>query len=55
MKRLKTLLIFLLIVSCSQEKKQILVETEYQKELNAFFKDASTSPLKDSDRKHFVG
>jgi len=55
MKRLKTLLIFLLIVSCSQEKKQILGETEYQKELNAFFKDASTSPLKDKDRKDFEG
>ena len=55
MKRLQILLICLVIVSCSQDKKQILGETEYQKELNAFFKDATTSPLKDKDRKNFEG
>nr|WP_241678390.1 DUF1684 domain-containing protein [Algibacter amylolyticus] len=30
-------------------------ETEFQKELNAEYKDASKSPLKDKDRKNFKG
>lgn len=55
MKKITILLLGIILVSCSQEKKQILGETEYQKELNAFFKDATTSPLKDKDRKNFEG
>ena len=55
MKKIAILLLGIILVSCSQEKKQILGETEYQKELNAFFKDATTSPLKDKDRKSFEG
>jgi hypothetical protein len=30
-------------------------DTEFQRELNAEYKDATTSPLKDKDRKHFEG
>ena len=55
MKKIAILFLGIILVSCSQEKKQILGETVYQKELNAFFKDATTSPLKDKDRKNFEG
>ena len=55
MKKITILLICFVIVSCSQDKKQILGETEYQKGLNAFYKDATTSPLKDVDRRDFEG
>ncbi len=41
--------------SCAQGKQPILGETEFQRELNANFKDASKSPLKDKDRKNFTG
>ncbi|SFZ92211.1 hypothetical protein SAMN05428642_102592 [Flaviramulus basaltis] len=52
-------IVFLLAVlvsflSCSQ-KRAIKGDTEFQRELNAEYKDASTSPLKDKDRKHFEG
>ena len=53
---MKNLLILLLIVStfcCTQEKRPIIGETEFQRELNADYKDATKSPLKDNDRKNF--
>lgn len=51
------LICFLSVVfySCAQGKKPVLGETEHQKTQNAYFKDATTSPLKDKDRKHFRG
>lgn len=49
------LLMFICLSGCAQKKRPILGETEFQKELNADFKDASKSPLKDKDRKHFEG
>ncbi|PTX59555.1 hypothetical protein C8N46_109144 [Kordia periserrulae] len=51
------LLISLLIlnISCSQEKNQVKGETEFQRELNAEYKDASKSPLKEKDLKTFEG
>ena len=55
---MKLLLIALLLVftvSCAQEKKPILGDTPFQKELNAEYKDATTSPLKKKDREHFEG
>lgn len=56
MKPLITLLIFITcLVSCAQEKKALKGETAFQRELNAEYKDATTSPLKDADRKHFEG
>ena len=51
-----TLFLFLFCaLSCKQNKRPIKGETEFQKELNAEYKDASTSPLKDEDRKTFEG
>lgn len=41
--------------SCAQEKKVLSGETEWQKEMNADFKDATKSPLKDKDLKKFEG
>ncbi|GAL81795.1 hypothetical protein JCM19274_354 [Algibacter lectus] len=41
------------VLSCGQNKRPILGETEFQKTINAEYKDASTSPLKDKDRKVF--
>jgi len=49
------ILIVSLAVSCAQKKQPLLGETEFQRELNADFKDATTSPLKDKDRKNFMG
>jgi len=41
--------------SCGQEKAPLLGETEFQLKLNADYKDASKSPLKEADRKTFKG
>jgi uncharacterized protein (DUF1684 family) len=43
------------LVSCGEGKKAIQGETEFQRDLNAEYKDATTSPLKDKDRKQFEG
>ncbi len=50
-------LIFLMIcaVACAQDKQTLNGETEWQKEMNAEFKDASKSPLKKKDLKKFKG
>lgn len=54
---MKTIYSFLLGVfflwSCAPEKQPILGETEFQRNLNAEFKDASKSPLKKKDRRDF--
>ena len=55
---MKNVLIFLLVVSflsCKQEKQPLLGETDWQKEMNADFKDATKSPLKEKDRIIFKG
>lgn len=49
------LLILVTTVSCAQDKQPIAGETEFQKEINAEYKDATSSPLKDKDRKKFKG
>jgi len=56
-KGLLSILLALVLVctSCAQKKHPIKGETEFQKELNAEYKDATTSPLKDKDRKVFKG
>lgn len=41
--------------SCVKKKRALKGETEFQKNMNADFKDASKSPLKEKDRKHFEG
>ncbi|WP_405295831.1 DUF1684 domain-containing protein [Algibacter sp. Ld11] len=56
MKKLVLIAIVLVSVfSCGQNKRPILGETEFQKTINAEYKDATTSPLKDKDRKSFRG
>ena len=51
------LFVFVLIItsSCAQKKQPVLGDTEFQRELNAEYKDATSSPLKDKDRKQFKG
>ena len=54
----RVILFFMLIflVSCnSQDKRPLVGETEYQQKLNASYKDASSSPLKQQDLKIFKG
>lgn len=56
MKKITLLFSFLLIISCnSQDKRPLIGKTEYQQKLNASFKDASISPLKNKDLKNFRG
>jgi len=47
------LLVAILIISCAQDKRLLLGDTEFQRAKNSEFKDASTSPLKSKDRKVF--
>ena len=50
--------IFLLIIcaiGCKQNKEPVLGVTEFQKQMNADFKDATKSPLKEKDRMDFKG
>lgn len=51
------LLLFLAIstLTCAQDKEPILGETDWQRQMNADFKDATKSPLKDKDRNDFKG
>lgn len=54
----KIILLFAIIgmISCdSQYKRPLLGETDYQRKLNASFKDASKSPLKKKDLENFKG
>lgn len=53
MNRILILLGFCMMFSCIQDKRPILGETDFQKEMNAKFKDASKSPLTATDRKDF--
>lgn len=45
----------LIIFTCKEGKQPILGATDWQKEQNAMFKDASKSPLTDRDRQDFNG
>jgi len=49
------LFVFVATMSCAQDKQPIAGETEFQKEMNASYKDATSSPLKEKDRKKFKG
>lgn len=56
MKAFLNLFIFVsFLTSCNQGKKSIAGETDFQRTLNAEFKDATKSPLKNKDRKVFEG
>lgn len=41
--------------ACSQNKETLTATTDFQREMNADFKDATKSPLKEKDRKNFKG
>lgn len=49
------LVVSLCLFSCNNGKQPIKGDTPFQKELNAQYKDASRSPLKEADRKEFEG
>lgn len=55
--KIKCFSLFLLVfvMACAQDKRPLKGETAFQKEINAEYKDASKSPLKAKDRKHFEG
>lgn len=53
MKNLIVLFLVVFAVSCNPGKEQLLGKTEWQRKTNATFKDASKSPLKKKDLKHF--
>lgn len=55
MKNVIILSVLLALLSCTQKKRALQGATEFQKKMNADFKDASKSPLKDKDRKYFEG
>ncbi|SDS12387.1 hypothetical protein SAMN04515667_1464 [Formosa sp. Hel1_31_208] len=55
MKHFLLLFLFISTLSCAQNKRPISGDTEFQQEINAEYKDATTSPLKDKDRKNFKG
>lgn len=44
-----------MVLGCSQKKQSLKGQTEWQRETNANFKDASVSPLKPKDLKNFNG
>lgn len=46
-------LIVVVLLSCEPKKQPILGDTEWQRQKNADFKDASKSPLTNKDRKSF--
>lgn len=55
MKKLLVLFLAITTIACAQEKQPILGETDWQRQMNADFKDATKSPLTDKDRKGFKG
>lgn len=55
MRTLIYLIVFVSIFSCKEGKQPLLGGTEFQKKINAEYKDATKSPLKEKDRKTFRG
>ncbi|MFD2914854.1 DUF1684 domain-containing protein [Psychroserpens luteus] len=55
MKHIFLLLLFISTLSCAQDKTPIAGDTEFQREMNSEYKDATKSPLKAKDRKSFKG
>tara|TARA_B100000809_G_scaffold256434_1_gene296403 strand:- start:926 stop:1525 length:600 start_codon:yes stop_codon:yes gene_type:complete len=55
MKHLFLVLLFVSALSCAQDKVPVAGETEFQREINSEYKDASKSPLKAKDLKTFKG
>lgn len=54
MKQILSFFLILFVFSCGPEKRPLLGDTEYQRKMNADFKDASKSPLKKKDRERFI-
>lgn len=50
-----SVLLTISLLNCKEGKQSIQGETEFQRGINAEFKDATTSPLKKEDRKTFEG
>lgn len=55
MKNIFLIFIIIFTVACAQDKQALNGETQWQKKMNADFKDASKSPLKSKDLKTFEG
>lgn len=55
MNKLVYIFLVLLVFDCGPEKRPLLGDTEYQRKMNADFKDASKSPLKKKDLENFTG
>ena len=55
MKNLLLIITIILFASCGGKKESLQGETEFQRAMNASFKDASKSPLSNKDRKSFMG
>ena len=53
MKILLSLFLLITTLSCAQDKQPLYGDTDWQRDMNADFKDATKSPLKDKDRKGF--
>ena len=51
MKNFIYLFLIVFVSGCAQDKRMLQGETEFQREINAEYKDATKSPLKDKDRK----
>lgn len=49
------IILFAFLLGCNSGKQPIKGDTAFQRELNAEYKDASTSPLTEEDRKTFEG
>ena len=47
--------VLMCLSSCNDGKQPVKGETEFQREINAEYKDATLSPLKEEDRKEFEG
>ena len=50
-----SVIVLLIFMSCESQKRPIKSQSEFQKQQNSFFKDASKSPLKSKDLKAFDG
>ncbi|WP_338733033.1 DUF1684 domain-containing protein [Mangrovimonas cancribranchiae] len=55
MRFILSLFLAVTLFTCAQDKQPLLGDTDWQREQNADFKDATKSPLKSKDRKHFKG
>ena len=50
MNRIFIAFVFLIVISCEQDKRPLLGETDYQKEQNAKFKDGKDRSKKDKEK-----